>query len=111
VGPHALRGQVRAALLAVLGSGTLPDGSLGLFHPDRLSFGEAIRASRIVAAAEAVAGVESVQVTALQRLFEGDGGELDAGTLKLRALEIAELDNDPARPENGRLVLELRGGR
>jgi hypothetical protein len=111
VAPHALRGQVRASLLAALGSGTLPDGSLGLFHPDRLSFGEGIRLSRIVAAAEAVAGVESVQVTVLQRLFEGDNGELDAGILELGALEIAELDNDPTRPENGRLALDLRGGR
>jgi hypothetical protein len=111
VAPHALRGQVRAALLGALGSATLPDGSLGLFHPDRLSFGGGVRLSRIVAAAEAVAGVQSAQVTRLERLFEGDAGELDAGILRLGALEIAELDNDPGRPESGRLTLDLRGGR
>jgi hypothetical protein len=29
----------------------------------------------------------------------------------MRPLEIAQLDNDPTRPENGRLQLDLVGGR
>src|SRR5262249_55456902 len=45
-----LRGQVEAALLAALGTGVLPDGTLALFNPDNLTFGQGVYVSRIVAA-------------------------------------------------------------
>jgi predicted phage baseplate assembly protein len=109
--PDFLRGHVKAALLQVFGNRRLPDGTPGLFHPDSLSFGEGIFLSRLVAAAQAVPGVESVSVTQLERLFEGPNGELDSGVLPLGPLEIARLDNDPGNPENGQLHLVLRGGR
>ncbi len=67
VQPHHLRGHVEAALRDVLGNRVLPDGTLGLFHPDRLTFGGAVHASRIVAAAQRVPGVESVRLTRLDR--------------------------------------------
>jgi hypothetical protein len=82
----------------------------GLFHPDALTFGEPVRLSRLVAAAAAVRGVRSVHMTRLRRLFHDDEGELEAGVLRLGPLEIAQLDNDPDRPENGRLSIELSGG-
>ncbi|MFD9567938.1 hypothetical protein ACFWA7_38530, partial [Streptomyces sp. NPDC059994] len=34
-----------------------------------------------------------------------------SGVLRLRPLEIARLDDDPARPENGRLNVTVQGGR
>lgn len=76
-------------------------------------------------------GVESVTVTRLRRLFDdgsddsdgtdsasgGSGDEnslddpaLETGVLRLGPLEIARCDNDPDRPENGRLTIELAGG-
>ncbi|MEQ1903072.1 MAG: putative baseplate assembly protein [Pirellulaceae bacterium] len=109
--PHYLRGHVEAALLERLSNRTLPDGTLGFFHPDKLSFGDGVHLSKLVAAAQAVSGVESVQVTKLRRLGEGDNGELDSGILRLGPLEIAQLDNDPNFPEHGSLKLKIGGGR
>lgn len=106
-----LRGHVRAALLEAFSNRLLADGRRGFFHPDALSFGQGVYLSQIVAAAQAVAGVESVRVTRLERLYEGPNGELESGVLPLGPLEIARLDNDPGFPEHGRLTLELEGGR
>jgi len=109
--PYFLRSHVKAALLGLFGSRALPDGRRGFFHPDNLSFGDPIYLSRLVAAAQAVTGVESVRVARLQRLFEGPNGEIEAGVLPLSPFEIARLDNDPSAPENGRLSIEMGGGR
>jgi hypothetical protein len=118
--PHYLRGHVEAALFDIFSNRILPDGRLGFFHPDNLTFGEGIYVSRIVAAAQAVQGVENVQVTRLERFEIGEpppGAEAARdklpphGVLALAPFEIAQLDNDPSFPENGRLILDVRGGR
>ncbi|GGZ61565.1 putative baseplate assembly protein [Streptomyces bluensis] len=109
--PGHQHGQILAELYRVLGSRSLPDGRLGFFHPDALTFGEPVRLSRLVAVAAAVPGVESVHVTRLRRLFEQDRGEREDGVLRLGPLEIATCDNDPDRPENGRLAISLGGAR
>jgi hypothetical protein len=111
VHPHYLRGHVKAALLDLFSSRALSDGSQGLFHPDRLSFGEGVNLSYLVAAAQAVTGVESVEVKRLERLYEGPNGEIEAGVLPLGSLEVAQLDNDPSFPEHGKLTLTVEGGR
>jgi hypothetical protein len=111
VEPHTSRGLIKAEVLEILGSGRRADGRLGLFHPDSLTFGTAIRLSRIVAAVQAIPGVVSVEVTRLRRLDHPDAGELDAGVLTVRDLEIARLSGDPSLPERGRLVVEMGGGR
>jgi hypothetical protein len=69
-----------------------------------------VAVSRIVAAAQAVAGVQSVSVTALHRLFGAPNQELQNGLLPLRPWEIAQLDNDPNAPERGTLAIVTRGG-
>jgi hypothetical protein len=109
--PHYARGYVRAELLKLFSIRQLTDGKLAFFHPDNLSFGDGIYLSRIVAAAKGVEGVETVKVTRLKRLNAPDGGAMESGVLPLGAMEIAELDNDPSFPENGRLELIVRGGR
>ncbi|MGW1358832.1 putative baseplate assembly protein [Streptomyces chartreusis] len=109
--PGHQHGQILAELYRVLGSGVLGGGVRGFFHPDALTFGEPVRLSRLVAVAAAVPGVESVQVTRLRRLFEPDRGEKEDGVLRLGPLEIATCDNDPDRPENGRLAISLGGAR
>lgn len=111
VRPDYQRGQIKAALLDVFSSRLLPGGKSGFFHPDNLSFGTGIALSRIVAAALAVEGVETIQVTQLERLGQGDNGELRSGFLPIRPNEIARLDNDRNMPENGTLTFTLRGGR
>ncbi|MEU8567466.1 putative baseplate assembly protein [Streptomyces pathocidini] len=109
--PGHQHGQILAELYRVLGRRALPGGRLGFFHPDALSFGDPVRLSRLVAVAAAVPGVLSARVTRLRRLFHEDRGELEAGVLRLGPLEIAQCDNDPERPENGLLAVELGGGR
>jgi predicted phage baseplate assembly protein len=111
VRPHFLRGHVEAALLDVFQSGLRSDGQLGFFHPDKLTFGDAIYLSRLVSAAQSVEGVQSVRVLRLERLFEGGNGEIERGFLPIGLLEIARLDADSNNPENGRLKLDLQGGR
>jgi len=109
--PHALRAHVEADLRRALGSRRLPGGALGFFHPDALTFGADIYLSAVVARAQATAGVDSVTVTALERLSGPIGTELAEGRLRLGALEVAELADDPNFPEHGRLDLTLDGGR
>ena len=109
--PHYLRGQVEAALLEVFSNRVLPDGRLGFFHPDNLTFGEGIYLSKLIAAAQSVTGVENVKVTMFQRFDELPNQELEKGILPLGPLEIAQLDNDPSFPEHGSLGLDMRGGR
>lgn len=118
--PHYLRGHVEAALLGVFSNRVNADGTKGFFHPDNLTFGTAIYASRIVAAAQAVQGVESVRLTRLDRYIVGrlapssknpkDRAPM-SGELLLGPFQIARLDDDPSLPGNGRLTLELGGGR
>ena len=40
--PHYLRGHVEEMLLEVFSNRRLPDGQLGFFHPDKLTFGQGI---------------------------------------------------------------------
>lgn len=103
--PHYVRGQVRAALLRLLGSG--PDG---IFNPDRLSFGTGVYVSALVAAAAAVPGVESAVVSMLWRQGMPAGQELERGVLAVGPLEIVRLDNSPNFPDHGKLTLTLGGG-
>jgi hypothetical protein len=76
--------------------------------------------SALLAAVQAVPGVENAMVTELERYeiaepnaaIDQSGEELPVNSaLLLGPLEIARLDNDPNFPENGVLVLDLRGGR
>ncbi len=106
-----LRGHVEAALRALFSNRALPDGTRGFFHPDNLSFGEGVAASRMIARAQSVAGVENVVISKLQRWGEDGRFELKNGFLPLDPLEIARLDNDPSAPENGVLKLKMGGGR
>jgi hypothetical protein len=120
--PDYLRGHVEAALVDVFSNRVLPDGRVGFFYPDNLTFGQGIYVSQIVAAAQAVPGVQSVQVARLERYEIGEPAisprvepateEVPPlGVLTIGPFEIARLDNDPSFPENGRLELDLRGGR
>jgi hypothetical protein len=111
-----LRGHVLAALRDVLGSGLQPDGSMGLFHPDRMSFGTPVYGSQIVATAQAVTGVEWVRLTRLRRLEDAapdDEVQLARGaaSLLLDPFEVARIDNDATHPERGHVEITLVGGR
>jgi hypothetical protein len=105
------RARVQSALLDAFSNRVLSDGSRGFFHPDNLSFGDDLEAGRIMATAHAVPGVQDVQVKKLKRLFEDPGQQVQHEILAIGPMEVARLDNIDSQPENGRLVIELRGGR
>jgi predicted phage baseplate assembly protein len=108
--PHYQPGHVKAALLEVFSNRVLPGGKRGFFHPDNLTFGEGIYLSKIIAAAQAVPGVECVRVKKFQRLFDAPNNEIANGILALKLSEIAQLDNDPNFPERGKLEIHVSGG-
>ena len=112
VDPAYRRDLVRAELLDVMSNRRLPDGRLGLFHPDRLTFGTTIYLGPIIAAAQAIAGVARVTATRFSR-YRLPGTDARAkGWIEIGPSEIARLDNDPSRPELGRFYLDdLEGGR
>jgi hypothetical protein len=111
VEPDYFRAHVKAAVLDVLSSGVRTDGTLGFFHPDRFSFGQAVYLSAIVAAAQAVPGVESVVPITFQRQHDDASSALDTGVLTLNRLEIVRLDNNPTFPDRGILVITTGSGK
>ena len=118
--PDHARGAVKAELLKVFSNRRYADGTLGFFHPDRLTFGEGVYVSRLITAAQQVTGVDTVRLLKLVRLDQSAVPRLatagttprvpDSGVLTMAATEIAQLDNDPSFPENGKLEFILRGG-
>jgi hypothetical protein len=105
------RADVLHAVQQVLSSDVLPDGTLGVFHPDNFHFGEPVYLSRIVAAAQAVEGVEAVRVDRFEPLGVQGGSTLADGVIPVGALQIAQLANNPNFRERGRLTLQAGGGK
>jgi predicted phage baseplate assembly protein len=110
VKPGHFRSDVVRAVKRVLSAERLSDNTLGLFHPDNFSFGEPVFLSRVVAAAQAVEGVDSVRVDRFQRLIAPSPTSLEDGVIPIGRLEIAQLANNPNFRERGRLVLTAGGG-
>jgi hypothetical protein len=111
VQPQYFRAHVGEALHELFSTRRLANGQLGLFHPDRFTFGQTVYLSPLIAAAQAVPGVASVEATVFQRLGHDSPAGIADGQLTLDRLEIARLDNDPNFPERGELRLVLRGGK
>jgi hypothetical protein len=117
VAPGYFRSAVQTALLNTFSNHTLPDGTSGFFHPDNYTFGQPVFISQIVAAAMKVPGVKWVDTNDIPpapnhftRLGQPSHGEAAAGEIRMATLEIARLDNDPSRPENGKIRFFMEGG-
>lgn len=105
------RADVVHAVEQVLSSDILPDGRLGIFHPDNFSFGQPVYLSRVIAAAQAVDGVDAVLPELFQRMGNPSSTALDDGVIAIGDLEIAQLANNPNFRERGRLKLNAGGGK
>ena len=103
--PGTSRTAVHRELQERLGS-----GRRGLFHPDRLTFGQRIYASQILAQAAAVAGVDHARMVRFKRLRDPAGTELDDGYLEVSGIEMPQLANEASFPERGTIGFELEGG-
>ena len=105
------RGDVAQAVsLALAGRRATGPRHAGLFDPANLTFAQPVYLSRVYAAVEAVEGVDSADIPIFRRHGRDDDGELDQGFIPIGAWEIAQLDNDPSRMENGTLTLTAGGG-
>ncbi len=115
--PGYYRGQVKAELLKIFSSLDLPGGKRGFFHPDNFTFGQTLYLSRMIALGMQVPGVQWVDAedapgkpNHFRRWGQPANGEFDAGKITFGRLEIARLDNDPSRPENGKIDFIMEGG-
>ncbi len=111
VDPDYFASDVQRALLQVLSNRVLSNGQKGLFHPDNFGFGQTVYLSPLYAAARAIAGVTAVTATTFQPQGLPTNQFLDAGEMKLGALQIARLDNDRNFPDHGQLTLVMEGGK
>ena len=117
VAPGYSLSDVKRALLETFSSVELPDGRLGFFHPDNFTFGQPVYLSKAITTAMNMQGVQWVDMddrdpkpNRFRRLGEPSRGEYDDGRISMGRLEIARLDNDPNRPENGRIEFYMEGG-
>jgi Baseplate J-like protein len=110
VQPGYVATDVEQALLAIFNAQVQPDGTPGLFNPGRLNLGQPFYLSPLIAAAQAVDGVTSAQITTFERQDQPSNEGLLAGVLIPQSLEFFVLDNDPNYPERGRFELTMEGG-
>lgn len=108
---ETLRATVMDLLTDRLSNRRLSNGTLGLFHPDRLTFAQTVYLSPIVAEAQRVPGVAGVEVLRFGPYRRPTIELRDLGLLEVGRNEIARLDNDPSRPDRGVLDIALIGGR
>jgi hypothetical protein len=102
--------DIEQLLLEVFTSGLKPDGTPGVFNPQRFLMGEPFYLSPLYAEAQAIDGVASVTVTRFEREQAPDGTGLANGVLVPGPLELFELANDPNFPERGQFELTVDGG-
>ena len=99
--PAALQVQI----LQRLRPGT--DASPGLFHHSRMLLGASVYLSAVLAAVAELPGVDAVEPTDARRLSEPTGTVHDV--IVVAPDEVAVLDDDPSRPERGRLDVKVEG--
>jgi len=105
------KSTIQKILLGVFSNRVSGDGTVGFFSASNITFGGQIYLSQLVAAAVSIDGVESVYVTRFQRLGKPSNQALEEGVIRFNRLEIAQLDNIPSAPQNGKIQFDLEGGR
>jgi len=91
---------VRARVLAELRPGS--DARPGWFHPDRLSFGDAVHLGDLLAFVQSIPGVRAVKATRFAPLGDTHGPDV-RDVIALGGTAVARLDADPDYPEHGTL--------
>nr|WP_246356926.1 baseplate J/gp47 family protein [Pyxidicoccus fallax] len=100
------RHEVRERVYAALRPGTRERP--GYFHPDHLSFAEAVELGEVLAHVQSLPGVRSVKAFTFRPLRSAHAPKV-AARIRLDTTEVARLDADPSYPENGRLVVRVEG--
>jgi uncharacterized phage protein gp47/JayE len=107
---HVGRQATLAAARGILNPGIGPSGDPGFFSFARLGFGDSVHLSAVYALLQGVDGVRSVRVTAFRR----PDRDADPATVREHVIvgptELAHVENDPAHPELGRVLVSLGVG-
>lgn len=103
VEPGYLPHRVRQAVLRALLPG---DKHKGFFHPDRLSFGETVELSDVLAMVQRIPGVRSVKALKFKKLLVVSPSDVEQ-RIAVRVTEVIRMDADSDRPENGKLEVRL----
>ena len=112
VSPSYFRGDVYADLWRALVTGDPCTGAPGLLSAENFTFGATVYASPIIAAAQGVPGVVSVQLTAFARQDSPPPpGTPPPCYITPGPLEIPCCNNDPDHLDRGQLSLTLDGGK
>jgi hypothetical protein len=107
----ALRGEVEAAVLEQLGTGTLCTGKRGFFAPGELRFGTPLERSDLEAAIQLANGVDGVvDIRYRRRGYVPDFVDMPE-TVTVGRDEIIRVDNDPSLPDRGSLRVSVQGGK
>lgn len=96
---------VHARLTADLGTGYREDGQPAFFHPDRLTFGQAVSIAEILGEITQSPGVAQVTPHVFQRMDCPGNQALRQGRIDIGPTEIASVSNDPNAPELGHLTI------
>jgi hypothetical protein len=104
--PGVPRHHVRERVLSALRPGR--DDRPGWFHPDRLSFAESVELGEVIAVVQQLPGVRSVKAKRFRRLLVESDAVVEARII-MQPIEVARLDADLARPDNGRLEIKVVG--
>jgi len=104
--PGSDAGAARERILGLLRPGTATHP--GLFHPSRLAMGSSIYLSAVLAAVATLPEVDAVEVVEARRLTEPAGTV--HSVLTFAPDEVPLLDDDPDRPDRGRIDVTVRGG-
>ncbi|HEX5885110.1 MAG TPA: putative baseplate assembly protein [Pyrinomonadaceae bacterium] len=99
-----------AKVQAALNTAVNPDGTIGFFAFEGLSFGESIHLSAVYAQLQSVPGVKDALVTTLRRLDTDTDPTKVRDSIFIRPTELAVIRNDPAKPNEGTLTITGSGG-
>jgi uncharacterized phage protein gp47/JayE len=109
--PAYFASDIEAAVLQALRPGPLPNGTVGFFDHTRWAFGQPLESSALLAAVQAVTGVQGVSsVQYRQRGVQGSWTALPE-TVTIAADQILRVDDDPSRPDAGSLSVSVGGAK
>jgi hypothetical protein len=101
--------DIREILEQEFSDGFTPDGRMAFFHPDRWTFGKALRASQIIGRVQSVKGVDHVTSLGMRRWNAVTPGTADI--IEVRTNEIIQVKNNPDHLEEGFIFFNIKGGR
>lgn len=87
-----------------------PDGTIGFFAFERLSFGESLHLSAVYAQLQSVPGVKDALVTTFRRLDTDSDPTTVRDSIFIRPTELGVILNDPSQPDKGSLIITGTGG-